>query len=121
MSLDIISRKMGDVADAMFSFAQTVIAPKDPTYTHVHHRLFPYAPYFDGCIGALDGTHSLARINHESRLDFINRKGPASFNVLAIVDMDMCFTYVGGGMVGSCHDMAVLRDCIETTNFPHSH
>ncbi|WVZ54763.1 hypothetical protein U9M48_005514 [Paspalum notatum var. saurae] len=33
--------------------------------------------------------------------------------------MDMHFTYVGAGMDGSCHDMAVLRDCMETANFPH--
>ncbi|WVZ88353.1 hypothetical protein U9M48_034884, partial [Paspalum notatum var. saurae] len=118
-SLDTISRKMGNVADAMFSFAHTIIVPKDPNYTQLHPRLLPYAPYFDGCIGAIDGTHIRARINHDSRLDFINRKGCTTFNVLAIVDMDMRFTYVGMGRAGSCHDMAVLRDCMATANYPH--
>ncbi|WVZ86855.1 hypothetical protein U9M48_033576 [Paspalum notatum var. saurae] len=89
-SLDSICRKMGNVANVM-------LAPKDPNYTQVHPRLLRYAPYFDGCIGALDGTHIPARINHDSRLDFINRKGRTSFNVLGIVDMDMRFTYVGAG------------------------
>ncbi|WVZ78636.1 LOW QUALITY PROTEIN: hypothetical protein U9M48_026317, partial [Paspalum notatum var. saurae] len=103
---------MGNVANVMFDFSQIVIAPKDPNYTQVHPRLLRYAPYFDGCIGALDGTHIPARINHDSRLDFINRKGRTSFNVLGIVDMDMRFTYVWTGRAGSCHDMAVLRDCI---------
>lgn len=56
-SLDTVSRKMAHVADVMFSFAQTVIAPKDPAYSKVNHRLNQYAPFFDGCIGALDGTH----------------------------------------------------------------
>ncbi|WVZ64601.1 hypothetical protein U9M48_014096, partial [Paspalum notatum var. saurae] len=118
-SLDSICRKMGNVANVMFDFAQTVIAPKDPNYTQVHPRLLRYAPYFDGCIGALDGTHIPARINHDSRLDFINRKGRTSFNVLGIVDMDMRFTYVGAGRAGSCHDMAVLRDCMQMANYPH--
>ncbi|WVZ76055.1 LOW QUALITY PROTEIN: hypothetical protein U9M48_024057, partial [Paspalum notatum var. saurae] len=118
-SLDTISRKMGNVPDAMFSFAHTIIVPKDPNYTQLHPRLLPYAPYFDGCIGAVDGTHIQARINHDSRLDFINRKGCTNFNVLAIVDMGMRFTYVGAGRAGSCHDMAVLWDCMAMANYPH--
>ncbi|WVZ86098.1 hypothetical protein U9M48_032934 [Paspalum notatum var. saurae] len=71
-SLETISRKMGHVTDVMFSFAQTVVAPKDPTYTHVHRSLLLFAPYFDGCIGALDGTHIPARMNHESQLGLHN-------------------------------------------------
>jgi hypothetical protein len=31
-SLDTICRKMSEVVDVMFSFAETIIAPKDPTY-----------------------------------------------------------------------------------------
>jgi hypothetical protein len=31
-SLDTICRKMSEVADVMFSFAETIIAPKDPTH-----------------------------------------------------------------------------------------
>lgn len=118
-SFDTISRKMSQVLDSMFSFAHTVIAPKDPTYSQVHPRLRRFAPYFDGCIGALDGTHIPVLVNHGSRPDFINRKGWPSFNVLAIVDLDMRFTYVGAGRAGSCHDMAVLRDCMETPHYPH--
>jgi hypothetical protein len=118
-SLDTISRKIGMVADAMFSFAQTIICPKDPTYSQVNHKLTPYAPFFDGCIGALDGTHIPALVCQESRLDFVNRKGWPSYNVLGIVDMDMRFTFVGAGRAGSCHDMAVLRDCMRQPNYPH--
>lgn len=118
-SLDTISRKMAEVTDAVFSFAQTIIGPKDPTYALAHPRLLRYAPFFDGCIGALDGTHIPVQVSHEARLDFINRKGYTSFNVLGIVDFDMRFTYVGAGRAGSCHDMAVLRDCMETPNYPH--
>jgi hypothetical protein len=35
-SLDTISRKMTMMADAMYCFAQTIICPKDPTYSKVH-------------------------------------------------------------------------------------
>lgn len=118
-SVATISTKIGQMLDCMLSFAHTVIRPSDPTYSHLHPGLHRYAPYFDGCIGAIDGTHIPARINHSSRMDFINRKGWASFNVLAIVDLDMRFTYVGAGMAGSCHDQAVLRECMKTPNYPH--
>jgi hypothetical protein len=79
------------------------ICPKYPTYSKVHNKLGPYAPFFDGCIGALDGTHILAHVCHESRLDYINRKGWPSYNILSIVDMDMRFTFVGAGLAGSYH------------------
>ncbi|WVZ99148.1 hypothetical protein U9M48_044488 [Paspalum notatum var. saurae] len=118
-SLETVTRKMGEVAEAMIRFSHTVITPKDPTYTHVHHKLYKFAPYFDGCIGALDGTHIPAQFDHNDRPIFLNSKGDTSYNVLAIVDMDMCFTYVGSGIAGSCHDMAVLWECQKTAYFPH--
>jgi hypothetical protein len=43
----------------------------------------------------------------------MNRKGTTSINVCAIMDMDMRFTFVGAGKVGSVHDMEVLNDCWE--------
>ena len=56
-SLDTASRKMGHIANCLFSLAQYVICPKDLEFRKVHGDLLPYGPYFDGCIGALDGTH----------------------------------------------------------------
>jgi len=55
--LGTVSQKFGEVLRAMVSFADTVIRPKDPTYSTVHGSLQPYSPLFDGCIGAIDGTH----------------------------------------------------------------
>jgi hypothetical protein len=66
---------MAHVVDAMYGFAQTNICPKDSTYSKLHNKLNPYAPFFDECIGALDGTHIPTHVCHESRLDYINRKG----------------------------------------------
>jgi hypothetical protein len=111
-SLDTISWKMDLVADAMYGFAQTIICPKDPTYSKVHKKLRLYAPFFDGCIRALDGTYIPAHVCHESRLDYINIKGRPSYNILGIVDIDMRFTFVGVGLACSCHDMAVLKNCM---------
>jgi hypothetical protein len=118
-SLDTISKKMAMVVDAMYGFSQTIICPKDPTFSKVHNKLRPYAPFFDGCKGALDGTHILAHVCHESRLEHINRKGWPSYNVVGIVDMDMRFTFVGAGLSGSCNGMAVLRSSMAEANYPH--
>jgi len=58
-------------------------------------------------------------VNQEAKADFINRDGEVSINVCAIVDMHGRFTYVGVGMAGACHDMAVLQDCQADQRFPH--
>ena len=71
-------------------------------------RRCSYAPFFNGCIEALDGTHVKVRVNKEAKIDHINRKGDVSMSVCAIVDMDGRFTYVGVGMAGSVHDMSAL-------------
>ena len=76
-------------------------------------------PLFDGCIGALDDTHVKVKVNNEAKIDHINRKGDVTMNVCAIVEMDGRFTYVGVGMVGSVHDMSVLKECWEEPNFLH--
>ena len=65
---------MGEVADAMYSFAQTAVAVKDPEYRKIHPRFGEFRPYFDGCIRALDGTHIKVKVSCTSRLDFMNRK-----------------------------------------------
>ena len=64
-------------------------------------------------------THVPAHVCHESRLEYINRKGWPSYNILGIVDMDIRFTFVGAGLAGSCHDMAVLTNCMEEANYPY--
>ena len=68
---------------------------------------------------ALDGTHIKVQVSRKSRLDFMNRKGEDTMNVLGIVDMDGLFTYVGAGSVGSSHDMSVLTYYMGRPYYPH--
>ncbi|WVZ91084.1 LOW QUALITY PROTEIN: hypothetical protein U9M48_037302, partial [Paspalum notatum var. saurae] len=117
-SMETINRKMGEVLESMLAFAHTMIGPKDPSYANVHHSFTDYYPFFDGCIGAIDGTHIRVQLPKEDRENFMNRHGFTSYNVLGAVDMDMRFTYVGTGMSGACHDMRVLRECMNDPNFP---
>lgn len=76
-----------------------------------------YSPYFDNCIGALDGIHIAMHVTVEKRKPNRNRKGYLSQNVLAVCDFDMKFTYRLAGWEGSAHDGSVLSDAIETKGF----
>ncbi|CAD6334595.1 unnamed protein product [Miscanthus lutarioriparius] len=118
-SLDTVSRKLTAVAEVMYRWAKTVLVPADRKYARVSQKLATYAPWFDGCICAIDGTHIKVEVNREAKVDFFNRKGETTINVCAIVDMDGRFTYVGARKAGACHDMAVLKDCQDDGRFPH--
>ena len=48
-----------------------------------------FSPYFNGCIGALDGTHISVHVPEARHATFQNQKGEISQNVLAICTMDM--------------------------------
>jgi hypothetical protein len=61
-----------------------------------------FSPYFNDCVGAVDGSHIPVSVNDQA--PFINRKGYASQNVLAICNFNMEFTYVMPGWEGSAHD-----------------
>lgn len=116
---NVVIERMTHIIEVMFTFAQEMICPKDPTFSQVSGHLLKYAPFFDGCLGALDGTHVKIQVSSAERELYLNRKGETSFNVLAIVDFDMRFTYVGAGMAGRTHDMRVLETCQTQPRFPH--
>jgi hypothetical protein len=99
--------------------ADYILVPSYSTYAGVKQQLGLYAPFFDGCIEVLDGTHVKLKVNKEAKVDHINRKGDVTMNVCAICNMDGRFTFVGVGMAGSVHDMSVLRECWKEKNFPH--
>ena len=118
-SLDTVSRKVSHVVEVICRWANYILVLADSTYAGVKWQLGTYAPFFDGCIGSLDGTHVKVKVNKEAKIDHINRKGNVSINVCAIVDMDGRFTYVSVEMAGSVHDISVLKQCWEEPNFLH--
>src|ERR1700730_12110591 len=71
-----------------------------------------FTPYFDGCIGALDGTHLPVHVPEAGRAAFRNWKGVLSHHVLAICTMDMQFLYVLAGWEGSASDSCVFEDAV---------
>ncbi|EFH41801.1 hypothetical protein ARALYDRAFT_917556 [Arabidopsis lyrata subsp. lyrata] len=67
-----------------------------------------YWPYFSGFVGAIDGVHVCVKVKPELQGMYWNRHDRTSFNIMAICDINMLFTYVWNGAPGSCHDTAVL-------------
>ena len=53
-----------------------------------------YTPYFDDCLGALDGTYVEMYIPIELQPRYRNRKGTLSQNILAVCNFDMRFVYI---------------------------
>ncbi|XP_004964755.1 protein ALP1-like isoform X1 [Setaria italica] len=122
-SLETISRTFDKVLGTVLKLAVHNIRPQDPEFKTVHKRLLNprFAPYFNNCIGAIDGTHVPVVVPSEKVMQYTNRHGYTSQNVLAICDFDMRFTFVVSGWPGSVHDMRVFSDAIEKygDKFPH--
>ncbi|KAL1203493.1 hypothetical protein V5N11_009854 [Cardamine amara subsp. amara] len=67
-----------------------------------------YWPYFSGFVGAIDLVHVCVKVKPTLQGMYWNRHDRTSFNIMAICDVNMLFTYVRNGAPGSCHDTAVL-------------
>jgi hypothetical protein len=122
-SKDTCSRKFDKVLNSLNKLAADIIRPLDPEFSTVHPRLRSawFSPYFDNCIGAIDGTHIPVVVPANQVVQHTARKGFTSQNVLAICDFDMRFTFVVAGWPGSVHDMRVFSDAIDKygDKFPH--
>jgi len=71
-----------------------------------------FFPFFQHCIGALDGSQIPAIVSPAEQAVFRNRKQYLSQNILAVVNFDHVFTYVLAGWEGSAHDGRVLGDAL---------
>jgi hypothetical protein len=69
-----------------------------------------YYPFFEDCLGALDGTHIPVFVPAKDSARYRNRKGHLTQNVLAVCDFDFQFLYILAGWEGSAHDGRVLQD-----------
>lgn len=73
--------------------------------------------YFQGCLGALDGTHIRVQVPGTHKGRYRNRRGEVTTNVLGVCSPDGQFIYVLPGWEGSAADGRVLRDALRR---PHS-
>jgi hypothetical protein len=75
-----------------------------------------FVPFFNQCLGALDGTHVPAYVPEVLRAAYRNWKGDISQNVLAACSFDMRILYVLSGWEGSASDSRVFEDA-RTSDF----
>ncbi|WVZ98820.1 hypothetical protein U9M48_044201 [Paspalum notatum var. saurae] len=110
---ETVSRYFNIVLFAMGELARELIHIRS-TDTHAKITSNPnrFYPYFEGCLGALDGTHIRACVPAKMVDRFRGRKSYPTQNVLAVVDFDLRFTYVLAGWEGSAHDSLVLQDAL---------
>ncbi|XP_020879639.1 uncharacterized protein LOC9312859 [Arabidopsis lyrata subsp. lyrata] len=67
----------------------------------------------------MDGVHVCVKVKPELQGMYWDRHGRTSFNIMAICDLNMLFTYVWNGALGSCHDTTVLTIAQESdSEFP---
>lgn len=68
-----------------------------------------FFPFFQGVLGAIDGTHIHASPSEEGRASHQNQKGDTSQNVLAACTFQMLFCYVLSGWEGSAADSFIYE------------
>ncbi|XP_055811524.1 uncharacterized protein LOC129881168 [Solanum dulcamara] len=79
-----------------------------------------FYPYFEDCIGVIDGMRIPAHVPAKDQSRFRNRKGILTQNVLAACTLDLQFIFVYPGWEGSATDSRVLRAVLDDPdqNFP---
>jgi hypothetical protein len=94
------------------------LKPRDPTFKIEHDRIKEecFWPYFQGAIGAIDGSHVPVTVPADEVLNYTCRHGYTSQNVFVIFDFDMRFIFVVAGWPGSAHDTRILDHAL--ANFP---
>ena len=114
-SKETCSRKFEKVLTSINKLAADIIKAKDPEFSTVHPRLKSarFTPYFNGYIGAIDGTHVPDIVPSNQVIQHMGSKVYTTQNVLAICDFDMRFIFVVPGWPGSVHDMRVFNDAIQ--------
>jgi hypothetical protein len=64
------------------------------------------------CIEAIDGTYVDTNVTSENKVPYWDRKLTTTHNVLCMVDLDLCFTYVYVSREGSTQDSRVFYEWI---------
>ncbi|XP_010474153.1 PREDICTED: uncharacterized protein LOC104753624 [Camelina sativa] len=123
MNQDTVKRKLDDVLGFLLKLAAYIVKPSRGEFTKPSPKLVKdgrYWPFFENCIGALDGTHISVRPPYNSAEAYRGRKSVATINVLAICNFSMRFIFAYVGVPGRAHDTKVLTHCAtHEPSFPH--
>jgi hypothetical protein len=77
-----------------------------------------FVPYFNGCLGALDGSHVPVHVLEHECPRYRNRKGDISQNILLACSLDMLIVYVLSGWEGSAADSRIFNSARKDLKIP---
>jgi hypothetical protein len=110
---ETIHRKTSEFFGIIPALTQRFVKLPSVNQPHVKITSNPrFWPYFQNCIGAIDGTHVPITISEERAPPFRNRKGTLSQNVMLACDFDLNFTFISCGWEGSASDAGVLQSAL---------
>ncbi|XP_038688759.1 uncharacterized protein LOC119987925 [Tripterygium wilfordii] len=121
---ETIHRQFHKVMDSIIRMSKDIIRLRDPEFNVTPHQITEndkFNPFFNDCIGAIDGTHIAAVVPPDQRTPYIGKKGVTTQNVMTVCDFDMLFTFVCGGWEGSAYDSRIFNKVLSDvhSNFPH--
>src|SRR5438132_9947791 len=110
------------VLNRVYNLGVDNIRPRDPAFQGVHPCMTcpQFSPWFDGCIGAMDGTHILIQVTPSKNLPYIGREGLPTLNFVAVCDHDARFIFTCA-KEGTLHDATVFQEAIEEYGDQFSH
>ncbi|KAI7933819.1 hypothetical protein MJO29_016657 [Puccinia striiformis f. sp. tritici] len=110
---ETISRVFHHIIYLILQLRSKYMVAPDPKYTHEVILDSPkFSPFFDHCLGAMDGCHVTAFVPEHLAGPYHNQKGMLAQNVLGVVDFNMKFTYLMVGWEGLAHDSKVLGSAL---------
>ncbi|PSR88066.1 Nuclease [Actinidia chinensis var. chinensis] len=117
---ETISRHFNNVLKAIKSLSREFLQPPPLSTPPEILRSNRFYPYFQDCIGVIDGMHLPAHVPAKDQSRFRNKKGVLSQNVLAACTFDLQFIFIYPGWEGSVTDSRVLRAVLDDPdqNFP---
>lgn len=110
---ETVSRQFHTVLKAVMKIGKLYIKQVDSSVTYDGDNKWKW---FEGALGALDGTLIKMTVRVEDRPRYRDRKGDITTNVLATCDPSLRFNYVLPGWEGSASDPRILGDALRRSN-----
>lgn len=109
---ETISRHFNNVLTAIMAISLDFFQPPGSDVPPEIMEDPRFYPYFQDCVGAVDGIHIPVMVGVDEQGPFRNKNGMLSQNVLAAFSFDLKFHYVLAGWEGSASDLQVLNSAL---------
>ena len=110
---ETISRHFHKVLAAIIALEEKfVIQPDGLTISPEIEKESSFYPYFENCVGAIDGTHIRVKVSPLDAPRYRGRKEFPTQNVLAACTFDLKFTYVLPGWEGTASDSRIIKNAL---------